>query len=560
MADPPADDQADSGSAPSRTERRPGQRGRGSLARQSGVTGLAAAAAIASGLVLDVAIASRFGAGRATDAFFVASRIPIGITVIVMSASTQTLVPTFALWRTKQGIEGAQRQVSSVLCAGVFIGALIWALGALLAGPMMRLIAPGLPSSELALAGQVSRVMFLVVPLAIGAEILRSMLNASYSFAAPAAMNVVMNGGAAALIVILRMHDIRQVAWAYAVGAALQLLFMVGMSYRKGFRIRPTLSLRNEEVRSVGKLGTRPVISAVLNLVNRLGEQLLVSFLPPGSITVLNYGYRLISAIGGSVFFRSVIVTLLPRLTEAHAADDDEDTTQTLRAGVKIMLSISLPLTAFLIVLGSPAVFAVFHRGSFTRADTRLLGLVLAVYGISLVGSAVQRVLLSVFFARLDASTHLRNTFYGVVVDLLLVWPLVQLFGAHRDAGIIGVALAFSLTQYVNVAHAWYRVTHGLGISLVGLGSFFWRLTAASVVTAAVLSASYEVLGLGSQHGRFLLLLKTTLAATLGAATLAGCVAVLLRRDLQQSWQAARGRRPRNKPGGSPAAIAGEMS
>ena len=113
----------------------------------------------------------------------------------------------------------------------------------------------------------------------------------------------------------------------------------------------------------------------------------MVSFLPPGSITVLNYGYLVISAVGGTVFFRSVIVALVPRLTDAHNLGGQAEVRRFTGLGMRIMLAISLPLTAFMAVLARPAAIAVFERGSFKLASAELLGTVLAVYAVSLVGS-----------------------------------------------------------------------------------------------------------------------------------------------------------------------------
>lgn len=161
---------------------------------------------------------------------------------------------------------------------------------------------------------------------------------------------------------------------------------------------------------ATGRLCVRPLAGASLNPLARVGEQLAVSFLPPGSITILNYGYRLISAIGGSILFRSMIVALLPRLTEATANDDRDNLHDTIRLGTRIMLTISLLLTALMAVLAKPAAVAIYGRGSFSASDSEaaVLGWVLAVYSASLVGSAVQRSRLAHFFARLDTRVPFR--------------------------------------------------------------------------------------------------------------------------------------------------------
>ena len=191
-------------------------------------------------------------------------------------------------------------------------------MAAALAWPLMRVTAPGLSAASVDLAADLARIMFIVVPLVALAEVLRALLNALGSFFAPAAMNVVMNGLAAGVILWRGDGNVRLIATAYALGAFAQLVFMVVAAYRKGFRFHASAHIRDPDVVAAGRLSVRPLVGAGLNPLARVGEQLFVSFLPAGSITILNYGYRLVSAIGGTVLFRSVMVVLLAPADPRH--------------------------------------------------------------------------------------------------------------------------------------------------------------------------------------------------------------------------------------------------
>ena len=529
-------------------EHRPEHHSNRAVMRQSGLTGVAAFAGVIAGLVLDISIAFRFGAGQNTDAFFIASRIPLGLAAVVMAAANQALVPAFRTSMTKRGRQQTSRLISMVVCAILAAGGALTLLAWLIAVPLMRVTAPGVSEHELSLAASMVPVVFAMVPLIAVAEVLRAHLNASYAFVAPALMTVVLNGLAAAMILvapILGWHkDIHLVAFAFLAGAVAQAGFMWLMSVRQGLRFRPALDMGDEHLRSVGALSVRPLAAAGLNPVARLGEQLIVSFLPVGSITILNYGYMLVSAIGGTVFFRSVIVALLPRLTDAHNRGDREGVLRFTRLGMQVMLAISLPLTAFMAVLAKPAVIAVFHRGSFTEASAALLGTVLAVYSVSLVGSALQRALLAPFFARLDTRTPLRTTFYGTVANMLLLPVLVLPFGLSNRNAIIGVALAFSLAVYVNVAHAWYHLARSDGPPARGLLGFTLRLTVASVVSAAAMIGASIVLHLDQTVDRVSLLILTPVAGLIGLAVLLGAMYVLAGREIAGWRVLLRRRRP----------------
>ena len=516
------------------------------IIRQSSLTGVAAGASVIAGLVLDISIAARFGAGSATDAFFIAARIPLGLVAVVMVAANQALVPAFRTALTARGEQYTHRLISMVVSALVLGGAALLLVVALLANPLMHITAPGISDAESATAASMVPVVFAIVPMVAIAEVMRAYLNARYAFVAPALMNVVMNGLAAAVVlltpVLTHHHDIHVVAWAYLAGASAQLVFMLAMAVRRGLRLTPVLDIHDHALRSITKLSARPTAGAALYPVARLAEQLFVSFLPPGSITILNYGYRLISAIGGTVFFRSVIVALVPRLTEAHTSGNQRDVLRITGLGLRIMLAISVPLTAFMAVLARPAALAVFQRGNFTRASAELLGAVLAAYSVSLVGSAVQRALLAPFFARLDTRMPLRNTVYGVVANLVLLPLLMLPFGLRNRDAIIGVALAFSLSQFVNVAHAWYRLVKVIGSPTSGLTRLAPRLLVASLLSAGAMIGGSILFGVDSSLGRGDLLLRTAVIGCAGMAVLLVAMIALTGNDLTSSWRLLRGR------------------
>ncbi len=253
------------------------------------------------------------------------------------------------------------------------------------------------------------------------------------------------------------------------------------------------------------------------------------------------------------MLFRSVIVVILPRLTRATADGDERAGRQLTRLGVQIMLAVSVPLTAIMAVLAQPAVLAVFRRGSFTEDDASLLGIGLAVYAASLIGSAVQRALLAPFFARLDTKVPLRNTVYGVLANLVLVPPLVLPFG-DDPFGVVGVAVAYSLAQYVNVAHAWFRLRRDTAIRLPGMVDTSARLAAAGIAMAAAMLIVVAALDPGDAGSRLVGLIETSVAGAVGGLVFVAAAAALGLGGLTRGFRALRrgvtsGRGARNRDG-----------
>jgi putative peptidoglycan lipid II flippase len=499
--------------------------------RQAGSTSVVAGLAVLTGFLLDVVIAATYGAGPITDAFFVAARLPLGVGALAVAAANQALVPAFAMSLGKRDEPATWRLASIIITTTLVGGAALVALASLIARPLVAITAPGLPSSEATLAAQLIPVTFAMIPLVTSSEVLRALLNARFSFVVPAATNLALSGTAAGVILLTRHHP-QAIAWAYLAGAVVQLTFIAVFAMRNGFRYRPSLRLKDEHFRSVAKLSVRPIVSGALNPVTRIAEQILLSFLPAGSITIVAYGYRLISAVGGTIFFRSVMVTLLPRLSAAESKPAELN--RLTGQGLRIMLGLSLPLTALIAVLATPMALVVFQRGRFTSADAMLLGTLISVYAFSLVGSGVQRALLAPFFALLDTKTPLRNTIYGVIANLVLLPISVGAFAASGGPAVLGVGVAYSIAQYVNVAHAAYRVRSITGSPWRGSAPFVLKVALASALSALAMVPLELWLGLDRPKPRLIELAGLIEVAALGLAVLGGALGLLFFNEIRR--------------------------
>lgn len=489
------------------------------VARQSGAAGLAAAVAVASGLVLDVTTAALFGAGPDTDAFVAAARLTFALTAVLMVLSTQVLVPSFASWSALPESGRGNRRGTTVLLAAL-LGGLVVAAGLFAsADPLLRLMAPGFSPGQHELAVQLSRMMVFIVPLTAGSEVLRAWLNASRSYLIPAGMTLVLNVAAIAVLLIGADDSVVWIPIAYLAGAGVQFGFMLSAAAILGFRPgRPDFA--DPRVTALGRLLLRPTVGAGLNPLARTAETFAASFLPAGSMTILHYGNRIVSAAGGTVAFRSVMVVILPRLTSALAQGQRAVASAVASNGIRLIAAIAMPLTTIGAVLAVPSAVAVFSRGEFAGHDARLLGYTLAVYALSFLGSGLQRALLAPCYAVRDTRTPLANTAWGVAANVLLLALLIPLFEG-RDAGLIAVAAAYSMAQYVNVAHAGWHLRRSRTVDVTGLRRPLRRTAVAAALgglAAAAVAGANAALIPGWLMSPVPTLIGTAVAALAGTA------------------------------------------
>jgi putative inorganic carbon (HCO3(-)) transporter len=292
-----------------------------------------------------------------------------------------------------------------------------------------------------------------------------------------------------------------------------QLALMFAYAVAAGWRpARP--ALRHAEVSRLLRLLVRPSAAATLNPVTRVAETVVASFLPPGSATVLHYGQRAVSAVGGTVLFRSVMLAVLPRLTRAHVLGDVPSRRRLADLGMQLMVIVSFPLTAITLVLAMPATEELLGIGRFSAEDARLLGVVLTVLALSFPLSAVQRGLLAPFYAARNTRVPLHNTVVGAAVNLALLGACLA-FGGDGSGVVVAIAGAYVVANVANVLHArWAVGRSGLGVPRAG-HAVVLRSSASAVAGAGAAWVVWAETGLAPVW-------------RLLAAGLAGVVAVLV--------------------------------
>lgn len=454
------------------------------LLRAGAAGSLGSLFALGAGLLLDLTLALLLGAGPTTDALFVALRIPLGIAVFFPPTAVQVLVPSISRWLEEGDLRRANARTSSTLAATAIGSGGFALVGFLIAPAMVQFLAPGLSPDGHLLAASLTRVVFLMIPAIATSEVLSAYRHAHRSHGLASAVHGVL--GLTIVAVLLTSSSRAGVwvaAWAYVAGAVIQLVAAFVLAHAKGFRFCPG-PVRTAEMRQLGSRSLRPLAASALQLGTRLGEQMVASFLPPGSITILTYANRLVSAVGGTLFFRPLMTAFIAPMSRLHANGDLEGLRTLFRNGLRTMLAVSVSLTALVVMGGAPFVAGLFGLGDFTPEQARLLGITVAVYAASLPTAGLQRMLLGFTFARLDTTTYLRNTIYGAIANICLLGAM--LVGWRPSPELLIVPVAYSLAQVVNVWHAAVTVKGQFGMAFPNIGGegirMAWTVAAAVAV------------------------------------------------------------------------------
>ena len=202
------------------------------------------------GFVRDVVIARAFGAGLATDAFFVAFKLPNLLRrVFAEGAFSQAFVPILAEYksqRTEQQTRVFLDHVSALLALALFLAT---ALGVLAAPVIVYLSAPGFAAvpSKFELTVALLRVTFPYILFISLASLAGAVLNTYSRFAIPAFVPTLLNLSFIVFALWLAPWfdpPVMALAWAVFVGGVLQLGFQLPHLAKLGMLPRPRLDLR----------------------------------------------------------------------------------------------------------------------------------------------------------------------------------------------------------------------------------------------------------------------------------------------------------------------------
>jgi len=191
-------------------------------------------------------------------------------------------------------------------------------------------------------------------------------------------------------------------------------------------------------------------------------------------------------------------LALVPRLTRAFVTGDHEGGRRTLDDGITLSMAFTLPAAVALFVIPFFIIDATVTRGAFTSADAARTADVLRQFAWGVPAFVLAKVLTPPFFARQDTRRPMIFAVTSVGITVVVGTGLFFLLQSMGADGVLGLAIATSLSAWVNVAllggtlireKAWRATTPFL--------SRLSRVLLASAVMAAGLLAAgigYEIL------------------------------------------------------------------
>lgn len=440
------------------------------------------------GFVRDMLIARFFGAGLATDAFFVAFKIPNFLRrLFAEGAFAHAFVPVLAEYK-QQGDKQAFREFIDKTSAALALTLILLTLIGTIAAPLfIMLLAPGFTwnGTQAQLAAQLLQITFPYLFFITLVAFSGAILNAHEKFAIPALTPVFLNISmiaAAIWLAPLMDEPVMALAWGVFIAGVVQVLFQWPALSKLGLLPRFKVDFYHAGVRRVMRLMLPAIFSVSVTQINLLLDSLFASFLAVGSVSWLYYSDRLVEFPLG-ILGMALATVILPHLARNYAAEDKQAFSNSLDWGLRLIFLVGMPATTGLLVLAEPMLSTLFQYDEFSVRDMHFAGQSLRAYAVGLVGYFMIKILVPGFTSRQDMKTPVRYGVYAMVaslgLNLVLMFPL-----AHA-----GLALATSLGAFINAGLLLRKLLQDkIYQPSTGWGVFFLRVILASAVMAVCLS------------------------------------------------------------------------
>jgi len=350
-------------------------------------------------------IAYLLGASNKSDAFFVAFRIPnLFRDLLGDQALNNAFIPAYAQSNYSKSFLWAIFIQFSII---VFI---INFLLILLSKQILIITAPGF-LKDIEKFNLTLLLTYITLPSLFffsTSALLSSILNTKRKFFitsfAPSIINI-------SIILFGFFLDIKKefaLSIGFTLGVIIQTLFLF-MFLNEKFE-KPDFN--NPSIKTFYKLLIPVLLAYGFNEINLFFSTFLASFFQNGSISYLNYAFRIFHfplAITGIAISTVAIVDFI----------SSKNPKQDLKKALKLNFLITIPITIIFILFSKIIVKLVYERGNFTSYDTNITSIVLIIYLLSLPFASASKILTSYAFSIRDIKRANISFIIGTITDIL---------------------------------------------------------------------------------------------------------------------------------------------
>lgn len=438
------------------------------------------------GGVRDVVLSNFLGAGKISDAFFIAFTVPnVFRRFVADEGLTGALIPALAK-ADQEGPEEAKILANTTLSALLIVNVVVCVFGVLGAEWLVKAFAYSFTedAEQFRLTVTLTRWLFPFVTMVSLVSFFEGLLNHKQHFFIPKLAPGLVSAGIAASALWLGGHfeePVYALVVGVLVGGIAHVLVNVPVVWMKWGRLGLSLAFRNPRFQKIVREITKVIAIGVMAQINIMVLRQLASSVGDGAVTHYWNANRLVDLSQGMIAV-AIGSALLPSLAEAVAGKDWKTFSGDLSRAIRLAAFVLVPVAFCLVTFATPLTSMMFRHGAYTWEDTQMTGFTLQMMTPFLLSVAAINILKKVYYALEDRNTLFWVGVLGVLLTGLLGYVLMPL-------GVAGLGAALSLSTLVQciiyLVVLWSKLKSDLGVN-TWIGPI-GRVVAASIPSALLL-------------------------------------------------------------------------
>jgi putative peptidoglycan lipid II flippase len=454
-----------------------------SFIKSVGIITLIAVISKILGFGRELLMAAYFGASSVTDAFFVASIIPVLMFTAVGMAITTGIAPLYAEFKGKSQDEASN--FISVLATMLIVLSIVLTILFLFLTPVItQLMAPGFSENERHITNILTMIMLPSFCFYVISAIMTGILEYEQIFSPPALIAIPQNLFIIfAIIFLTEQYGIYGIAVATLLGAVSQ--FLIQYPFIKKFKVvRSNFDFKKyqNQIFNTIKVFSPVIIASVAYQVNAVVDRMVASKLPAGSVSALNYANKLMY-LPVSILLLSLITVIFPSVVDA-AIERGTKFIRLVFNGLNLITFVAIPIMVVMITESHVLVDLVYKRGAFGDKASYMTQAAFFFYSFGLVFIALKEYLNRCFIALKQTKVTMNSSVISVLVNIILSITLSKVMGVG------GIALATSIAMFIQTILLFIRLPANITIQQANFDSFFKNFGKLVSLFIAVLLAS----------------------------------------------------------------------
>lgn len=455
------------------------------------------------GFIRDMLIARVLGAGRLSDVFLAAFKLPnLFRDLLGEGALSAIFIPMYTDLKKDDGFAKNVFSWLMLILLGItivfeiFMPIVVW------------MLAPGFAddAGKLQLTVTIARIMFVYVIFVCGAAFLSAILNACSRFLLAAFMPVLLNIMLIGALLAVAYFDLSGIALYIMAGTVVAAgVIQFAVLWRRirarhfGLRlVRPrwTPSIKH----LFGRLGVSIVGNGFYQITIIIGT--LVASFQSGAVSWLYYADRIVQ-LPFAMIGLAVGTVLMSSISNALSDKNMRSVYIQQNSSIRRSMMLILPCVAGLFVLAGPIIKYLFEYGAWTADATAAVAAAIMVQVFALPAMMISQVYSKTLYAAQDVQTPVRTSMVSLGVAAVLYLVLFPLLGYLAIPA--GIVVSGYLKNYL-LGRACKRraLTHidgrtrraivAFGALSAGLGAGLWFVPISSIWVLAAAICGYAVI------------------------------------------------------------------